>query len=133
MMRRQLIVLFAAAAASQPVITLGQVSAQRPLIAVLLGGSQAVSQHNRNALTQGLQELGYVEGRDYDIEFRYADRCACKLPTGGGLCGQDLERCQACRSPVRAADEIWINLKAAKALGLTIPESFLLRADEVIE
>jgi putative ABC transport system substrate-binding protein len=29
--------------------------------------------------------------------------------------------------------ELAVNLRTAKSLGLTVPESFLLRADEVIE
>jgi putative ABC transport system substrate-binding protein len=72
MRRRQFLGLLAAAVASRPVITLGRVSPQRPLIAVFIGASQAASQRWVSGFPQGLQELGYVEHRDYEIEYRYA-------------------------------------------------------------
>jgi ABC-type uncharacterized transport system substrate-binding protein len=73
MKRREFIGLLAAAATWRPVIALGQGPGQRPLIAVLSGVSQTAHQYLRNAFQQGLQELGYVEGRDYDIEYRYEE------------------------------------------------------------
>ncbi len=80
MRRRQFLGLFAAAVASRPVIALAQASTKRPLIAVLSGASQATSQRWLSGLPQGLQELGYVAGRDYEIEYRYAEGDLTRLP-----------------------------------------------------
>lgn len=53
----------------------------------------------------------------------------------GEICGRILSGTNPAEFPVQAPDRIQlkINLKTAKALGLTVPPSILVRADEVIE
>jgi putative ABC transport system substrate-binding protein len=69
-----------AAALACPLPLRAQQPHSRPLIGVLSPLSAAMAARNMEALRQGLRELGYVEGRNIAIEFRYADGDLARLP-----------------------------------------------------
>ena len=73
MRRRQFIMLLAGTAAVWPLETRAQLPAKRALIAMLVSGSSDGYSANVQAFRRGLQELGYTEGRDLEIAYRYAD------------------------------------------------------------
>ncbi len=73
MKRRDFVAIVLVAWAIGPDWVLAQAPSSRPLIGVLLGGSQATVHRWLAGFPEGLQALGYLEKRDYEIEYRYAD------------------------------------------------------------
>ncbi len=73
MRRRDFIGLLGGAIASRPLPAFAQSPSTRPLIAASVGGSRAATDRYFGGFSQGMRELGYVEGRDYGFEVRYAD------------------------------------------------------------
>ena len=59
---------------------LAEVSTHRPLIALLLGGSQATVERWLGGFAEEMNAVGYAEHRDYEIEYRYADGNLTRLP-----------------------------------------------------
>jgi putative ABC transport system substrate-binding protein len=79
MRRREVIALFAGAAATWPLATWAE-SRDRPLIAYLAAAKQSAISGVVSAFVEGLREVGDVEGRDYDITYRFADGHDERLP-----------------------------------------------------
>jgi len=79
--RREFITLLGSAAAALPLAARAQV--RRPLVGYLAGATSASVMRSTPALAfiNGLREQGYVEGRDIDIAYKFADGFLDRLPT----------------------------------------------------
>ncbi len=80
MRRREFITLVGGAAAAWPVVAGAQQPGRMPRIGVLLAGTPASFAPRAKALREGLQDLGYVEGKTIAIEWRWGEDRAERLP-----------------------------------------------------
>ena len=121
--RRQFITLLGGAAAS-PIAVRAQQPGRLPTIGFLGSESPGGTTERVRAFRQGLNEAGYVEGRDVAIEFRWAEDHNDRLPD----LAADLVRRRV--AVIVAAGSSAAAL-AAKAATVTIPIVFLSGGDPV--
>ncbi len=79
MKRRQFITFIGGAAAAWPLSLPAQVP-ERPLLVWITGTTQASSTGIAPFL-KGMRELGYVEGSDFDLLYRFSDGYADRIPS----------------------------------------------------
>src|SRR5262249_34163368 len=83
MKRREFITLLGGAAASScawPFAALAQAPARRPRITFLAASQPRPTARVADAFLEGMRALGYTEGRDFEIEYRWAEGYLERLP-----------------------------------------------------
>ena len=83
------------------------------------------------AFRDGLRDSGYIEGHDVVVVWRPAGGDYDQVPRLVAELVQSKPGELPIEQPIKF--ELVFNLNTARALGLTIPESILLQADEVIK
>jgi putative ABC transport system substrate-binding protein len=78
--RRDVIAMLGGIALASPRTSFVQKSTNLPLIAYLAAPTRSASVPVIAAFLDGLRELGYVEGSDYAIGYRFADERIERLP-----------------------------------------------------
>jgi hypothetical protein len=71
--RRRFLLTSPAGALGAPLAVEAQPTAKVPRIGFLVGGSREDYYPTAEAFQQGLRDLGYVEGRNISIEYRFAE------------------------------------------------------------
>src|SRR5438034_6114287 len=90
-------------------------------IGYLLGASSSFYTARLDALQQGLKELGYIEGKNIAIEYRYAEGKAERLPAlAAELVGLKVDVIVTTATP---------SVLAAKKATSTIPIVFIATSD----
>ena len=79
-MRRRTFIAGLGGVAVWPLVARGQVSPKRPLIAWLSGLTQTLSSTFVGNFQQGMQELGYIEARNFDMVYRFSEGYQERLP-----------------------------------------------------